>query len=126
MDKLETAIVHINVSIQDKIDKKAICSCIKGVLFDQTWSYHVKTFFLETPISLMHDIVLSGFFTFEDGTLKDIQTMTQQNGSKKCTISHWVELMNLASNVLSDLPEEMPWALGGGTALFLHLRIPGY
>jgi hypothetical protein len=47
--------------------------------------------------------------------------MKQPNGSKKCTTSRWVELMNLALPVLSDLPPEMRWSLGGGTALALHL-----
>jgi hypothetical protein len=30
--------------------------------------------------------------------------------------------MNLALTVLSDLPPEMHWSLGGGTALALHLN----
>ena len=47
--------------------------------------------------------------------------MTQQNGSKKCTTSKWDELMSLAMTVLLDLPPEMTWSLGGGTALALYL-----
>lgn len=66
MDKLEKSIVHINVSVQLPIDKKTIISCIKGNLLDEKWAYHIKTFFLETSISLMHDIVLSDFFTFSE------------------------------------------------------------
>ncbi len=66
MDKLEKTIVHINTSVQVPINKKTLISCVQGRLFNKKWSYHLKTFFLETSISLMHDIVLEGFFTFEE------------------------------------------------------------
>lgn len=37
-------------------------------------------------------------------------------------ISQWETLMNLALPILQDLPKDIPWALGGGTALSLSLQ----
>lgn len=65
MDKLEKAIAHINASISNKIDRESMISCIQGEP-DDKWVYHVLTFFLETSVPLMHDIALSGVFTFEE------------------------------------------------------------
>jgi len=67
MDKLQTAIIHINVSVKNQIDRETFFACIEGsisISFTR-WAYHIKTFFLETPIPVMHDIVLAGIFTFE-------------------------------------------------------------
>jgi len=66
MDKIQTALTHINISVKDQIDRDTFVSCIEGSpLCFAKWAYHIKTFFLETPISRMHDIVLAGIFTFE-------------------------------------------------------------
>ena len=45
---------------------------------------------------------------------------TPPDGYGKWAISQWEKLLNLALPVLSDL--ETPWALGGGTGLFLSLN----
>jgi len=59
-------ISHINVSVSKQIDVETLVGCIKGTIHDEVWSYHVKTFFLETSIRTMHDIVLAGFVTFAE------------------------------------------------------------
>jgi hypothetical protein len=66
MDKLQAALAHINISVKDQIDRETMISCIDGSLYCAKWTYHMATFFLETPISAMHDMVLSGIFSFEE------------------------------------------------------------
>ena len=66
MDHLDQAINHINVSISNPIDRQTLIDCIKGENNDPEWKYHVLTFFLETHIGVVHDIVLDGIFTFEE------------------------------------------------------------
>jgi len=66
MDKLQAIITHINASVKNRIDRETMVSCIKCIVRPAKWSYHINTFFLETPISLMHDIVLAGIFSFEE------------------------------------------------------------
>ncbi len=46
----------------------------------------------------------------------------QQNGSEKWQPSAWRQLLDLILPVLEDLPQEMTWSLGGGTALAISLR----
>ncbi len=65
-DKLDMAIKHINVSIPSPIDRETFIACIKGDVSDKKWKYHISTFLLETPIDLMHDIVLEEHFNFEE------------------------------------------------------------
>jgi hypothetical protein len=65
MDKLQISLTHINGSVKDKIDRDTFIACIEDLLFAKKWAYHIKTFFLETPLPRMHDIVLAGILTFE-------------------------------------------------------------
>lgn len=95
MNKLEIAIKHINVSVQDPIDQTTILFCIKGLLFDTKWSYHVKTFFLETPIPVMHDIVLEGFFSFEE--LYNACQKWDPKGYSKNDTTEWIKEMHYLS-----------------------------
>jgi hypothetical protein len=66
MDKLQIAIIHINVSVKNQIDRETFIACIEGPVYLAKWAYHIKTFFLETSIPMMHDIVLAGFFSFKN------------------------------------------------------------
>ena len=66
MTPVNTAIVHINASLPREIDKNTFISCITGACTDEKWNGHVLGFFLETPVWLIHDIVISGAFTFEE------------------------------------------------------------
>jgi hypothetical protein len=40
--------------------------CIKGKEINRKWAPHINSFLEELHISLIHDIVLSGIFTFEE------------------------------------------------------------
>jgi hypothetical protein len=72
MTPLEKALVHINASPPMEMDDKTFVACIRGTCRDPKWRAHILSFFLETPVGLIHEIVLSGAFTFEE--LMDAQT----------------------------------------------------
>ena len=46
----------------------------------------------------------------------------QPDGSKKWRISRWKRLLELVLPALDELPAELTWALGGGTALSISLN----
>jgi len=91
MDTLDSAILHINVSTANKIDKETFVSCIKGPMLDEVWSYHVHTFFLETDISIMHNLVLDEFFSFSE--LFKAHKKWDPQGIAKSKTTEWVEEM---------------------------------
>lgn len=91
MDKLQRAIAHINVSAAKKIDRDTMIACIKGSLSIPQWSYHVKTFFLETSIPLMHDIVLSGILSFEE--LHNAHLRWDPEGYANNDTTEWIKEM---------------------------------
>ena len=64
MSPIKMAIIHINASLPRQIDEKSIIECIKGKKCIRDWEPHILSFFLETPIPLIHRIVMSGVFTF--------------------------------------------------------------
>ena len=46
----------------------------------------------------------------------------QQIGSKKWRTSKWKQLLELVLPALDELSNELPWSLGGGTALAISLN----
>ncbi len=65
-DFLKIAIGQINASCPDKIEASALIRCIKGEECDKKWAPHIFSFLEELHVSLIHDIVLSGIFKFEE------------------------------------------------------------
>ena len=91
MTSLETALVHINASLPMAIDDATFIACIRGTCMDQEWRPHILSFFLETPVWLIHDIVLYGVFTFKE--LMDAQTRwkTEEYADEKT--ARWIQEM---------------------------------
>jgi len=91
MTPLETALVHVNASLPIAIDDITFLTCIRGTCRDQKWRAHILSFFLETPVWLIHDIVLSAVFTFKE--LMDAQTRwkTEEYADEKTT--RWIQEM---------------------------------
>ena len=65
-DYLEIALGQINAPCPEKIEAATLISCIKGEECDRKWAPHINSFLEELHISLIHDIVLSGIFAFEE------------------------------------------------------------
>ena len=65
-DFLKIALGQINAPCPEKIEAATLIRCIKGEEFNKKWSPHLISFLEELHISLIHDMVLAGIFTFED------------------------------------------------------------
>jgi hypothetical protein len=65
-DFLKIALGQINAPCPEKIEAATLIKCIKGEECDRKWASHVNSFLEELHVSLIHDIVLSGIFTFEE------------------------------------------------------------
>jgi hypothetical protein len=63
---LQIALGQINASCPEKIEASTLIRCIKGKEFNKKWAPHIISFLEELHISLIHDIVLSGIFNFEE------------------------------------------------------------
>ena len=65
-DFLKIALGQINAPCPNKIDAVILLRCIKGEECDRRWAPHIISFLEELHVSLIHDIVLSGIFRFEE------------------------------------------------------------
>jgi len=63
---LKIALGQINAPCPEKIEAAALIRCIKGEECDRKWAPHINSFLEELHVSLIHDIVLSGIFTFKE------------------------------------------------------------
>jgi|GEM_PF-1236841 len=66
MSPLKAALLHINVSVPVQITERTFIACMKGSCTDEKWKGHIWSFFLETPVGLIHEIVLSEVVTFKE------------------------------------------------------------
>ena len=65
-DFLKIALGQINAPCPEKIEVATLIKCIKGEECDEKWAPHINSFLEELHVTLIHDIVLSGIFTFEE------------------------------------------------------------
>ena len=65
-DFLKIALGQINAACPDKIEAATLIRCIKGGQCDKKWAPHIISFLEELHVPLIHDIVLSGIFDFEE------------------------------------------------------------
>jgi hypothetical protein len=65
-DFLKIALGQINASRPENIDAETLIKCIKNEECDKKWAPHINSSLEELHVSLIHDIVLSGIFTFEE------------------------------------------------------------
>lgn len=91
MTPLKTALVHVNASLPVAIDDITFVACIKGTCRARKWRAHILRFFLETPVWLIHDIILSGVFTFKE--LMDAQTRWKAEEYADGKTTRWIQEM---------------------------------
>ncbi len=65
-DFLKIAIGQINAPCPEKIDAGTLIARVKGSQRVERWAPHVYSFLEELHVSLIHDIVLSGIFSFNE------------------------------------------------------------
>jgi hypothetical protein len=95
MTPTRIAIVHINASLPGEIDESTFIACITGACTDEKWKGHVLSFFLETPVWLIHDIVLSGAFTFKELMMAQSRWKTEEYADE--TTTRWIHEMGYLS-----------------------------
>lgn len=91
MNPLKMSLVHINVSTPVEIDESTFVACIKGSCTDKKWKGHIWSFFLETPVGLIHEIVLSGVVTFEELMKAQKQWKAEEYADESTT--RWIREM---------------------------------
>lgn len=91
MTPLKTALVHVNASLPMAIDDITFVACIKGTCRIQKWRAHILSFFLETPVWLIHDIILSEVFTFKELMDAQARWKTEEYADEKTT--RWIQEM---------------------------------
>lgn len=64
--KLKIALAQINAACAEDISGETLIACIKGNSDDSKWRAHVVSFLEELPVALIHHLVLSGVFTFQE------------------------------------------------------------
>jgi hypothetical protein len=64
-DKLKIALCQINASCVHDISEETLVGCIQAENPPLQWQPHVFSFLEELPVELIHDMVLSGIFTFQ-------------------------------------------------------------
>jgi len=95
MTPIKIAIVHINASLPREIDEGTFIACIAGICTDEKWKGHVLSFFLETPAWLIHDIVLSGAFTFKELMIAQSRWKAEEYADE--TTTRWIREMGYLS-----------------------------
>ena len=95
MNQLRQALLHINVSMPIKISQIEFISCIKGDTFEKKWVNHIKAFIHETPISLIHAIILDGFFSFKE--LYEASIKWDSEGYSNEETNEWIKEMYFLS-----------------------------
>lgn len=63
--KLKIALAQINAACAQDISGETLVACIKGDIDELKWQAHLVSFLEELPVELIHDLVLSGVFTFQ-------------------------------------------------------------
>ena len=102
MTPVKTAIFHLNASLLREIDESTFIDCITGECTNKKWKGHVLSFFLETPVWLIHDIVISGAFTFEE--LMDAQSRWKTKDYADDHTTRWIqEMAYLSMGKAADL-----------------------
>ncbi len=65
-DKLAIALRRINAPCPVEISRESLIACIKEKDDNTEWRAHMVSFLEELPVELIHDMVLSGVFTFQE------------------------------------------------------------
>ena len=91
MTPVKAALVHINASLPMQIDESTFVACVKGSCTEEKWKAHMLSFFLETPVYLIHEIVLAGAVTFEALMEAQRQWNTEDYADESTT--RWIQEM---------------------------------
>jgi hypothetical protein len=72
-ENLTAAVTTINTPMPFRIDEGTLLACLKGEISERKWRVYVQALFDEVDVSVIHNLVVDHFVTFDD-LLKAIDT----------------------------------------------------
>jgi hypothetical protein len=72
-ENLTAAVTTINTPMPIRIDEGTLLACLRGEISERKWRVYVQALFDEVDVSVIHNLVLDHFVTFDD-LLKAIDT----------------------------------------------------
>lgn len=73
LENLTAAVTTINTPMPSRIDEGTLLACLKGENLEGKWRVYVQALFDEVDVSVIHNLVVDHFVSFED-LLKAIDT----------------------------------------------------
>ena len=73
LENLTAAVTTINTPMPIRIDERTLLACLKGEISEPRWRVYVQALFDEVDVSVLHNLVIDHFVTFND-LLKAIDT----------------------------------------------------
>jgi hypothetical protein len=72
-ENLTAAVTTVNTPMPFRIDEETLLACLRGQISERKWRVYVQALFDEVDVSVIHNLVIDHFVTFED-LLKAIDT----------------------------------------------------
>ncbi|MGY3494215.1 hypothetical protein [Bradyrhizobium sp. USDA 4502] len=72
-ENLTAAVTTINTPMPVRIDEGTLLACLRGEISERKWRVYVQALFDEVDVSVLHNLVIDHFVTFND-LLKAIDT----------------------------------------------------
>ncbi|MGY3582225.1 hypothetical protein ACVIGB_000850 [Bradyrhizobium sp. USDA 4341] len=72
-ENLTAAVTTINTPMPIRIDERTLLACLRGEISERKWRVYVQALFDEVDVSVLHNLVIDHFVTFND-LLKAIDT----------------------------------------------------
>jgi hypothetical protein len=72
-ENLTAAVTTVNTPMPVRIDEVTLLACLRGQISERKWRVYVQALFDEVDVSVIHNLVIDHFVTFED-LLKAIDT----------------------------------------------------
>jgi hypothetical protein len=72
-ENLTAAVTTVNTPMPFRIDEETLLACLRGQISEWKWQVYVQALFDEVDVSVIHNLVIDHFVTFED-LLKAIDT----------------------------------------------------
>ena len=65
-ENLTAAVTTINTPMPTRIDEDTLLACLRGEISDRKWRVYVQALFDEVDVSVLHNLVIDHFVTFDD------------------------------------------------------------
>ena len=66
LENLTAAVTTINTPMPVRIDEGTLLACLRGEISERKWRVYVQALFDEVDVSVIHNLVIDHFVTFDD------------------------------------------------------------